>query len=116
MARLRFSVVGHSHVKRINFLRTSNRAVNEELLNTIAEDFLQLSFLGASGLKFKHIFSRSQNISREKQLFSIHFREILRSRPHASLPMFGDNDVMSHSPEELVGCLLLLHIFKRNMA
>ena len=69
MARLRFSVVGHSHVKRINFLRTSNRAVNEELLNTIAEDSLQLSFLGASGLKFKHNSSRSQNIFREKQWF-----------------------------------------------
>ena len=115
MARLRFSVVGHSHVKRINFLRTSNRAVNEELLNTIAEDSLQLSFLGASGLKFKHIFSRAQNISREKQWFSIHFREILRFRPHAILLMLGDNDVMSHSPEELAMrmCAFATHIQKK---
>ena len=102
MAIFRVSMVGHSHVKHFHRYTRKYGHIHDKIHNCIDFDRLHLSFLGASGLKMKHLFARlPNNLSAEKQMFVLRFREILRSRPNAILLWMGDNDVSCHSVEEL---------------
>ena len=110
MPNINVAVVGHSHIKRLKLLIDANPMLLSELEDAITVDKVETIFLGAGGVKIKHLFhSHPERLPPSKLSFHEDFGEILMSRPDCIIFSLGDNDInCATSAEEISSRLIAL--------